>query len=151
MDITLTDERVVPANHADSNEKMVRDTLLKDEASCATFYPAADTSIPHIRGSIACSLVGMGEDGHFASIFPDLAELPALTNSKAKPGFKRVNTDASEHPRVTANLSLLLCSRDILLLVFGESKKQVLENPGDRPISHLLNQNTVPVEIYWAP
>ncbi len=151
VDITLSDERVVPTEHTDSNEKMVRSTLLKDEARAATFYPAVQTSIPHILGSIACSLIGMGEDGHFASIFPDLAELPALTDRAAKPGFQLVITAASEHPRVTANLSLLLCSRGILLLVFGDNKKQLLENPGNRPISTLLNQDTVPVEVYWAP
>ncbi|MEC8408783.1 MAG: 6-phosphogluconolactonase, partial [Pseudomonadota bacterium] len=72
IDVTLSDERNVPATHAASNEKLLRENLIRSKASGATFSPLQE-GIGRLLPS-ACSLIGMGEDGHFASLFPDSPE-----------------------------------------------------------------------------
>ena len=103
----------------------------------------------------ACTLLGMGEDGHFASLFPDYANLARALDSHAPPGFVAVSTAASPHPRISMNLAALLESREILLLIFGEAKKRVLRRAGKPhsrlPVARLLAQSRTPVRIIWAP
>ena len=103
----------------------------------------------------ACAMVGMGADGHFASLFPDadrLEEGLRLDN----PGFYMpVHTVASPHPRISMTLGALLRSDEILLFIFGEEKLAVYDNAHtvDKtyPITALLEQQKVPVSLYWAP
>tara|TARA_R110002072_G_scaffold5527_9_gene35418 strand:+ start:1039 stop:1674 length:636 start_codon:yes stop_codon:yes gene_type:complete len=151
VDVTLTDERLVPVTDEASNERMVRATLFTGAAKSSTFCQLSNLNVSLIASALPVTLVGMGEDGHFASIFPDLTELDSLVDIDAAPACKDVITSASPVPRCTANLSLLLRSRAILLLVFGDKKKQVLEAADGLPVSHLVNQSRVPVEVYWAP
>lgn len=151
IDVTLTDERLVPVSDEASNEKMIRETLLTGSAGKANFCTLESTNVSLIASAAPVSLVGMGEDGHFASIFPDLINLASLVDLDAAPDCADVNTTSSSVPRRTANLSLILKSRAILLLVFGAKKKQVLHAADGLPISHLLNQSFVPIEVYWAP
>jgi 6-phosphogluconolactonase len=56
--------------------------------------------------------------------------------------------------RITLTLSALLQSRAIFLLIAGEAKRQVVEAAeagGDYPVAAILNQNEVPVRVFWAP
>jgi 6-phosphogluconolactonase len=150
VDVALTDERDVSVCHEASNERMVREILMQGAASAATFLPCGDESIASLVASPACCLVGMGEDGHFASIFPDNAALDVLLDPAEPPGYLPVTTTASEFGRVTANLSLLLLSPLIVLLVFGIEKRRLLEAPRAYPILRLISQTKTPVEIFWS-
>ena len=150
VSVALTDEREVPASHEASNAAMVQRTLIQGNASPATLMPCTNESLGALT-TCAAALVGMGEDGHFASIFPDLPDLPGLLEPANPPGYHRVKTSASEYNRVTANLSLLLLADQIVLLGFGAAKRKVFEAPEAFPVSRLLEQNRVPVQIYWAP
>ena len=84
----------------------------------------------------------MGEDGHFASLFPSMIDDFDAFNIKAK--FKVFETSSQGDPflpRVTMNLSLILNSEMIILLVKGEKKIKVLNeayNNKKLPIHYLL-------------
>ena len=86
--IVLSDERWVPSDDDDSNERLVRHTLLQREAAEAMLLPVfhstrsiearcdeIDKEIRDLPFPFACTLLGMGEDGHIASLFPDAANL----------------------------------------------------------------------------
>ena len=158
----------MPSDHPDSNEKLVRETLLTGEALSAnllTVYEpgvtieercsALNDEIRQAPFPFACALLGMGEDGHFASLFPDAGNLDEGLDVDSKELCIPVHTAASPHPRVSLTLSALSRSDEILLLMFGDSKREVYEATKQAangyPVSHLLRQKRAPVHVYWAP
>ena len=166
--VIMSDERWVPPDHADSNERLVRETLLTGAAQDAKLLPfyAADTAIEarceeldeELRLApfpFACALLGMGEDGHFASLFPDADNLAEGLDVDSSRLCIPVNTAASEHARLSLSLSALSRSDEILLLIFGEQKREIYEtakqDANGFPVSHLLRQKRAPVHLYWAP
>ena len=166
--VILSDERWVPPDHESSNEKLVRDTLLTGEARGATMLPFYKAGITieercgELNGELrlgpfpfACALLGMGEDGHFASLFPDAENLEAGLDVESRELCIPVHTAASPHPRVSLTLSALSRSDEILLLMFGDGKREVYETAkkeaNGHPVSHLLRQKRAPVHVYWAP
>lgn len=144
--VSLSDERCVPANHPESNEKLVRDHMLRNKALVAGFISPDDNALAALMPA-ACTLLGMGEDGHFASLFPDSDQLKQGLSSNSQ--TLRVATPSSEFERISMTLPTLLNSKDIVLLVFGEKKKQVLENSQGLPIERLLK--AAEIKIFWAP
>ncbi len=168
VSVLPSDERWVAPEHDDSNEKLVRETLLIGAAAPATFVPlfAADVSaeqhVPELDRRLgalpspfACSLLGMGADGHFASLFPDADSLAEGLDPDAQTRCLAVRTAASPHPRMSLTLSALLDSDSIALLVFGDEKMAVIEraqsDPDAYPVSRLLQQDRTPVAVFWAP
>ncbi len=166
--VTLSDERWVPPTHADSNERMLRETLLTGAASKARFLPLHDPecSIETVSESLdealrrapfpfACALLGMGEDGHFASLFADAENLPEALDADGTRLALPITTKASPHARITLTLAALARSDEIVLLAFGDAKRKVLDEAmgsSDRyPVSHLLWQKRAPVRVVWAP
>ena len=166
--VLLSDERWVPADHADSNEKMLRDALEKSRASYAqiTSYFDPENSLEDRCGQLdkeladlplpfTSVLLGMGGDGHFASLFPDHEDLKAALDLQSPRGFVTVDTASSPHRRISMTLAALLRCDEVLLLISGAEKRSVLEqaaDPGnDLPIAHLLRQMRTPVDVFWAP
>ena len=166
--VILGDERWVPPAHEDSNERLVRETLLAGEAQDARLLPVyrPDRTIEKRCSEIgeellqapfpfACALLGMGEDGHFASLFPDAENLREGLNVDARKLCIPVQTAASPHPRVSLTLSALSRSDEIVLLIFGAAKREVYEaartSTNGTPVSHLLRQKRAPVHVCWAP
>jgi len=149
--VTLTDERCVPVTDEASNERMVRERLLRDKAADAHFVRLDEQGLASLPKPFACSLIGVGEDGHFASLFPDLAELDAALDLDNPNGCVPVHTAASPHPRVSMTLAQLVQSDLLLLLAFGERKLAVLEDPDGLPVAALLNQTRAPLQVIWAP
>lgn len=168
VNVVLSDERWVPADSPDSNEKLVRDTLMKQRAANAHLLPVydAEASIEercdvlsesiHLRYlPFACALLGMGADGHFASLFADSNSIDDALELDSKTMCVPVTTAASPHARVSLTLSALSRSDEILLLFFGDEKRGVydkaLQSRNGFPLSHLLLQKRAPVNAYWAP
>ncbi|MEE4164076.1 MAG: 6-phosphogluconolactonase [Woeseiaceae bacterium] len=166
--VVLSDERWVPADSDDSNEKLVRETLLTGRAAGASLLPVyredtdpaarseeIDQAIRLLPFPFACSLLGMGEDGHFASLFPDAGNLEAGLDPDNTTLCLPVSTAASPHPRISLTLSALSRSDEIILLIFGAAKRAVLESAAslqsELPVARLLLQKRAPVNVYWAP
>ena len=154
INISLVDDRVVDINHEDSNEKLVNDLLIKDKAKDANFISICTQSkdLLNLKRPFGVMLLGMGEDGHFASLFPRLIE----TN----PEYFDLESDAEIffteplgdpcHKRVSMNLSMILESKNIYLLVSSEKKLKVLnqaKSDQSLPLYYLLNQDKANIEI----
>ena len=139
IDVTLIDDRDVPFDHQDSNQRLIAETLLQDKASQATFIPLQNwpkRQIPDI------GILGMGTDGHFASLFPAMLDDPMAFDAKAEPCVMTTPPMGNPlHPRVTMNLAMILAIPDRVLMVIGDDKNTVLqqaENGEDLPITRLL-------------
>ncbi|MEM8814753.1 MAG: 6-phosphogluconolactonase [Pseudomonadota bacterium] len=167
VSVVLSDERWVPPSSPDSNERLVRERLLTSHAAEAGLLPVyREEGIPGERAEelngelrslpfpFACALLGMGEDGHFASLFPDAENLEEGLDIDSQSLFLSVSTGSSPHPRISLTLSALSRSDEIVLLVFGEAKREVLEQArqpnSNLPIASLLRQKRAPVNLYWA-
>jgi 6-phosphogluconolactonase len=168
VSITLADDRWVDADHADSNEKLVRANLLINEAHQATFIglknSAADAIIGAPEAELALAAVGkftvlilgMGDDGHTASLFPGADALALGLDMDSGRTCIGVTPTAAPHQRISMTLPRLLDSQQIIIHISGAGKQQVLEQAqaGDDvealPIRAILNQQQAPLAIYWA-
>ncbi|MGR9092086.1 MAG: 6-phosphogluconolactonase [Gammaproteobacteria bacterium] len=166
VQVALSDERWISPDHDDSNEKMVRETLLVGNAASATLLSiyAAGVS-PEERCDqlqdplpvlpFACSLVGIGTDGHFASLFPDAANLAFAMDVECERLYVPVDTAASPHRRISMTLAGISRSDEVALLFFGEDKlavyKEAQASSNGYPLSRLLRQKRAPVRLFWAP
>ena len=154
INISLVDDRVVDVNHEDSNEKLVKELLIKDKAKDASFISICNQSndLLTLKRPFNVMLLGMGEDGHFASLFPKLIETnPEYFDleSDAEIFFTEPMGDPC-HKRVSMNLSMILESKNIFLLVSSEKKLQVLnqaKSDKSLPLYYLLNQDKADIKI----
>ena len=169
--VTLADERWVDPDSDASNEALLRGTLLTGAARFIPLKTAAATAAEGAAEANAAqkaiplpydvTILGMGGDGHTASLFPQadgLAEalradqprrLMALT-PKELPGH-------APFARMTMTLRALLASRRIVVMISGAEKRAVFEQAlagsdvFDMPIRAILDQTGTPVDVHWAP
>jgi 6-phosphogluconolactonase len=166
--ILPSDDRWVPGEHDDSNEKLVRSKLMVNGAANANILPfyaqgatveeraaSLDQEIRFVPFPFACSLLGMGTDGHFASLFPDADNLEEGLDLESRCLCLPVTTAASPHARISLTLAALSRSDEIVLLIFGDDKRKIYEKAkagnARYPVTRLLRQKRAPVHAYWAP
>lgn len=168
--VALADERWVDPSDPDSNEKLVRDVLLKESASAARFIGLKNGAPTPDLGAVSAwetfarvprpfdaVLLGMGDDGHTASLFPQSPNLAGAINPAAVPGCVGMRSPAPPHARLSLNLSALLDSRRIVVLITGAHKWQTYsaasaDGPVEQmPIRCVLRQRHTPVDVMWAP
>jgi len=164
--VTLTDERFVPPSDPSSNEGLVRRHLLHGQAAKAAFAPlffegaAQDEVAAKAEPGVAealpfgVTLLGVGPDGHFASLFPGNPKLAEGLDPSSERKVIAVppGQPAPDLPRISLTFQALIQSSLIVLLVTGQAKKTLLEGPIDPhlPIAAILNQDRAPVRILWA-
>lgn len=165
--VTLVDERWVSPDSGDSNERLVRETLLQGAAASARFVPmkndAADAYAgqPAVEAAFAALpwpldivLLGMGDDGHTASLFPEGAELAEGLASKAL--TIAATPPVAPHQRISLTAHGVLQSRFLFLQISGAGKKAVYDRAlaggavEELPIRLALLQDGVPVEVWIA-
>ncbi len=127
VDVFFGDERCVPADHVDSNYRLAYDALLSDISAKVHRMPgercdpdAYERELTSVFGPgtprFDLVLLGLGEDGHTASLFPGDAAL--------EEGERRVvRVERPDHPRLTLTMPVLSAARTAIFLVSGESKR----------------------------
>ena len=168
--VILVDERCVPQSHPDSNAALVRQHLLQGPATAACFVPffqtlpeGADTPTPDtlqhqseirlapLSWPLDVAVLGMGLDGHTASLFPGAPGLDRALTTSAHCAWVRPVADAP--PRLTLSLSTLLQARHLALQIAGAAKLAVYARAMqgasvELPVSLLLRQNQTPMAAW---
>jgi 6-phosphogluconolactonase len=158
--VTLVDERCVGREHADSNALLVRTHLLQEQAKAATFVPLVDelgADLPDVNvltqraraywsaiPRIDVMVLGMGDDGHTASLFPQAATLKQGLDLSNRDRLIGVLPPVAPHARISATLAEILAAEHIMVSLGGAAKQsvyqQALSGVQDAlPISHVLH------------
>jgi 6-phosphogluconolactonase len=170
--LLATDERWVGLGHPASNTREIIATFAAargvrvlpitppdpEPAASAAAARAVLKSLPEPFNAV---LLGIGGDGHFASLFPGAAELAAGLDPGSPEDALVVHPDPlpREAPfaRVSLSAARLLRTRRLLLAATGDAKRAILEqakarpDPGRLPVSALLHNEAARVEIHWSP
>ena len=168
--VALADERWVDPSDPASNERLVRDVLLKDAAAAARFTGLKNgCATPDLGAGMAWStfsgvprpfdvlILGMGDDGHTASLFPGSPNLELALDEAAAAGCIGMRSPTKPEARLSLNLAALLDSRRIVILITGESKWRTYiaalqSGAVERmPVRAVLRQQHAPVEVTWSP
>lgn len=152
--MTPTDERRVAADHALSNERALRAAFAGTPAEGARLITLdGPGAAARIRAPFDLVVLGMGADGHIASLFPG--------EPLGQPGEPAVIAASpwplpAEAPvaRWSWSLTALASAHRVLLLIAGPAKREVLERAlhkaTDLPIGAFLRRTKSPVTIYWS-
>lgn len=165
--IAQVDERWIDPDHEASNARMIRAHLLTSHAEQAAFVPMkvpettaalGQPSVERIYRGLTLPfdimLLGMGEDGHTASIFPGAPEFEHLMTTPDLTAAATAN--ALPHERMTLTRAGILNSRRIILPVSGLAKRAMLERVmADGPVEELpvrliFQQSEVPVAVWTS-
>jgi 6-phosphogluconolactonase len=169
--VTLIDERYVPETSSESNAALIRQTLMTGPAAAARFVPLYHSEVTVDRaaalaahalaregGRLDAALLGMGEDGHICSMFPNSPTLKTLLSPTLPPTVLGVphgrDGAAPSLERLSINLPYLMGARRVVLALTGAAKRAVFEreaagDPRVQPIAALLAAN-VPLEVLWT-
>ncbi len=168
--VTLSDDRFVPETSDLSNARLVRERLLQHEASAARFVPLvhggatpdadAAAAEPEVEAlaPFAAVLLGVGEDGHIASLFPGapgVAEALDPVGPRGVVGVPEARL-APFVPRISLTARLLFRTSLVVVLITGEAKRALVERvraePAyDPPVAAVFRQSLAPVRVLWAP
>lgn len=167
--VTLTDERWVSPQDPASNEWLLRDLLLRRRASAATFIPFKTNHARATGGAVVTEkriapimpfdicLLGMGPDGHIASLIPGAEGFEAAADPAGSRKVAGIHFEgaAGSPERMTLTLPGILSSRRVVLLFMGQDKfaiyNEAKEGRGASPVRDLLAQKKTPVHAFWAP
>lgn len=164
--ISLADERFVPTEHADSNAGLLHRHLLQGPVAKAKFLglysvassveeaaQAADQALAELP-PIDVLILGMGDDGHTASLFPNSPNLSEALDLQGERRCLPMLAPSVPHQRLTLTRRLLTSARSPILSVSGQAKLDTLrtalagDDLAEMPVRAFLNPS---LEIYWCP
>lgn len=170
VEVGLVDERWLLPDDKDSNAYLARTQLLRNEAATARLETltrpgqSIEESVAianlHARRRPAVALLGMGDDGHTASLFPGMRD---LATALASPN-PYVAVDATGCPgagpwarRISITPSGLAPASTRLLLIRGEGKRKLLEralagdDPTELPVRIAFQTPGAQLQVHWCP
>ncbi|RMF16181.1 MAG: 6-phosphogluconolactonase [Gammaproteobacteria bacterium] len=167
VDVTLVDERWVGGQHEASNTRLVKNHLLVNEAAAARFVPlktseltpydaldSVEAQLESLAWPLNVAVLGMGNDGHTASLFPGAAGLASALAPEGDARVAAMTPLDAPHDRITFTASALLRAGHRALHIVGEDKRMTLEKAlenledvAQMPIRLFLQQ---PLTIYWC-
>lgn len=177
VDVTQTGEGWVNRTSLQRTSNVIRHRLLTGEAAKANFVPFvgaweddpghkalihsvwdADKAVAAL-GPLDCVLLGMGADGHVASIFPNspAGHLLLDPHNPSSCLLSPVYPGGPQRPRISLTFGAILRARKILLVIRGMEKLGVVSQAlgmagaAGSPIGTLLHQDQKQVDILWSP
>ena len=164
--ITLADERCVPFESEQSNTRLVHEHLMQNKAADAIFVDLhtdnvsleesemlADKTMSEMP-SFDCLILGMGSDGHTASIFPEALRRDEALDTELGSQALLVDPVTVDPMRITMTAKRILDAELIVLHISGDEKAKLLTEVVDAPdaakwpISFFLTQRQTPIAIY---
>ena len=167
VDLTLVDDRWVDSNHKDSNELLIRTHFLKNKAAKVNFVPLKNDAKSAKEGALLSEdavktiampfdliILGMGADGHTASLFPCSEELPIGMDSKSKSHLVAITPKKAPYERISLTAKSIFEAKRIILHLNGSAKLHTLEDAmsirdsSKMPIYAFLEHG---LDIFWSP
>ena len=167
--VTLADERWVDMDSDASNTRLVHEHLLQNNASVAKFFhlkqgtdlceeTLADLNLAADNALLPLDvlILGMGEDGHTASLFPCSKQIESGLDVENKSSLMKVEPTTAPHQRITFSFAALKQSKHTFLHLCGASKKQVLDKAlsasdiFEMPIRAFLQDDDIETQVFWA-
>ena len=168
--IVPTDDRLVPMDSDLANVREIAKAFLPTGARVVPIATeiadyrlagnSADARLQDLSWPPDLVWLGMGEDGHTASIFPGPDMQAALDAPKARRAVGVMPDPLPAEapvPRVTLTRAAILSARTILITVTGAKKRDLLEqaiadgHSSKLPIGRVLAEAEQPIDIHWCP